>query len=41
MQNLKSKTNEQTELNRNRVIDTENKHVVAGGDGRRETVEGD
>ena len=44
MCNLKKKTNEQTQQNRNRVIDTENKQVVARGmrvGGRREIGEGD
>ena len=35
MWNLKNKTNEQTKQNINRVIDTENKQVVARGEGRR------
>ena len=44
MWNLKNKTYEQTQRNQNRVIDTENKQVVArgqGSEGRRETGEGD
>ena len=44
MWNLKNKTNEQTQSNRNRVIDTENKQVVARGErggGRKEIGEGD
>ena len=31
MRNLKSKTNEQTQQNRNRVMDTKNKQVVVRG----------
>ena len=31
MRNLKGKTNEQTQQNRNRVMDTENKQVVVRG----------
>ena len=31
MRNLKSKTKEQTQQNRNRVMDTENKQVVVTG----------
>ena len=44
MCNLKNKTHEQIYLHRNRVIDTENKQVVARGErieGRREIGEGD
>ena len=44
MKNLKHKTNEQTQQNRNRVIDTEKKQVVARGEGSggaREIGEGD
>lgn len=36
MLNLKNQTNEQTKLNRNRIIDIENKQVVA----RREACRG-
>ena len=32
MRNLKSKTKEQTQQNRNRVMDTENKQVVVRGE---------
>jgi len=36
MWNLKNKTSKQTQQNRNRVIDTEHKQVVAKGEGARE-----
>ena len=44
MWNLKNRTNEQTPQNRNRVIDAENKPVVAREErsrGRKEIGEGD
>ena len=39
MWNLQNKTNEQTQQNRNRSIDTENKQVVAREEGCRERKE--
>ena len=44
MQNLKNRTNEHVQQNRNRLTDTESKPVVSGcgeGEGMGEIIEGD